>query len=85
MTSDNKSVAADPQATLARIRAEEDSRERIERAALRFRGRIYAAPSMDHADVARSIRCGLRLADNVPIHGAAERGHITNRGRFVPA
>jgi hypothetical protein len=71
--------ASDAKLLLAKIRAESDTTERIERAAIRLAGRVYATNSLDHDDVARAMFLhGLR-----GVVGPEERGFITSAGRFV--
>lgn len=60
-----------------------DAPETIERAAIRHGGRVYAAATMDHVEVARSIRAARLFPVTESIGTAEKRGFVTSRGRFV--
>lgn len=64
-------------------RAPLDAPETIERAAIRHFGRVYAVASLDHVEVARAIRTGLRVDRMVSINTVDARLYVTSRGRFV--
>lgn len=61
------------------------SPEMIERAALRYAGKVYAAATLDHAEVARAMRAVIAIPRDMHINTSEARGWIVAGGRFVAA
>jgi hypothetical protein len=58
--------------------------ETIERAALRYAGKIYATTlGRDHVEITGAMRAVLEIPKDERINTAEARGFITSTGRFV--